>query len=147
MRSLILRSAVSLLISTLLFFLEVLPSSLIANPLFTVIGVIYSILMGLLVSFDASKLYNHTFKTVMRAAVQRDMKWLSIDFAIDAVCFVVISLTENEGKKACRYLDFVFWFAICVLTLSLIYEVWNFYIIYQRNVELQDRIMEEEKRK
>ena len=36
------------------------------------------------------------------------------------------------------------WLANWFLILSLVYEVWNFYVIYRRNVDIQDRIMEEE---
>ena len=79
----------------------------------------------------------------MRGAVIRDMQWLSLDFLLDVICFILLSfpaLQESSSRLALGAIWLANWF----LMLSLIYEIWNFYVIYKRNVKIQDRLMEEE---
>ena len=143
MTSLVLRGILSIPLALLLTFCGIRLSPSLGNVVFTVIGVAYSILMGMLVSFDASKLYNKTLKASVRGAVIRDMKWLSLDFLLDVICFILLSfpaLQESSSRLALGAIWLANWF----LMLSLIYEIWNFYVIYKRNVKIQDRLMEEE---
>lgn len=103
MTSLVLRGILSILLALLLTFCGSRISPSLGNVVFTVIGVAYSILMGMLVSFDASKLYNKTLKASMRGAVIRDMQWLSLDFLLDVICFILLSfpaLQESSSRLA-----------------------------------------------
>ena len=143
MTSLVLRGILSILLALLLTFCGIRLSPSLGNVVFTVIGVAYSILMGMLVSFDASKLYNKTLKASVRGAVIRDMKWLSLDFLLDVICFILLSLPALQESSDFLALGAI-WLANWFLMLSLIYEIWNFYVIYKRNVKIQDRLMEEE---
>ena len=128
MKSLVLRGLLSILFALTFTLCGIHISPSLGNVVFTVIGVAYSILMGMLVSFDASKLYNKVFKASMRGAVGRDMKWLSIDFSLDVICFILISFPSIQENKS----------------LLILGANWHFYVIYRRNVAIQDRIMEEE---
>lgn len=143
MTSLVLRGILSILLALLLTFCGIRLSPRLGNVVFTVIGVAYSILMGMLVSFDASKLYNKTLKASMRGAVIRDMQWLSLDFLLDVICFILLSFPALQESSSLLALGAI-WLANWFLMLSLIYEIWNFYVIYKRNVKIQDRLMEEE---
>lgn len=143
MTSLVLRGTLSILLALLLTFCGIRLSPSLGNVVFTVIGVAYSILMGMLVSFDASKLYNKTLKASMRGAVIRDMQWLSLDFLLDVICFILLSFPALHESSSLLALGAI-WLANWFLMLSLIYEIWNFYVIYKRNVKIQDRLMEEE---
>ena len=143
MKSLVLRGLLSILFALTFTLCGIHISPSLGNVVFTVIGVSYSILIGMLVSFDASKLYNKVFKASMRGAVGRDMKWLSIDFSLVVICFILISFPSIQENKSLLVLG-ANWLANWFLILSLVYEVWNFYVIYRRNVDIQDRIMEEE---
>jgi hypothetical protein len=117
----------------------------VLQTLFTVLGIVFSISMSLLVSFDLSKVLNTNARMRLRSSIEHTRICLMRDFAVSAVIFGVgvfmqsIAIVVYKRISLCVVLT-----AICIIAMSLLYEVYNFSQIHRLRVDLEETIIKEE---
>lgn len=117
----------------------------VLQTLFTVLGIVFSISMSLLVSFDLSKVLNISARKKIREAIEYTRKCLMRDFAISSILFgmgmFMPSLSFRIYKGFSFYAVLV---AICVVAVSLAYEVYNFNKIHNLHIDIEESILSED---
>lgn len=146
----ILRIIIAVSISIGLAAIGVSGNAVVLQTLFTVLGIVFSISMSLLVSFNLSKILNKQVRKVLRASIEHTRNMLLLDFSISTMA-LVIALIWNEAQ-----LRYTFWgwctidimlSAVALLATSLIYEICNFRRLHKLHTEIEDAVIEEEKNK
>lgn len=125
----------------------------VLQPLYTVLGILYSIAMSLIVSFNLSQVRNTDYRKSIRVSLKHIRNTLTLDFAISSIALIlslcveknkIISLfTINELTVKLNIPTL----AICVVIISMLYEVLNFYSIQSLNDEIVEKIIDEENMK
>ena len=150
MGKILLRIIIASAISILLSSLGVKGSVVVLQTLFTILGIVFSIAMSLLVSFDLSKILNKQIRMRIREAISNTRNKMLFDFGTSSV-LSTIALTWNSNSL--RYfihllninivIDVILT-AVSITTISLIYEIYNFQKINSLNVEIEEAVIEEE---
>lgn len=119
----------------------------VLKTMFTVLGIVFSISMSLLLSFNLSKILNSSIRKSLRYEIIHTRKMLLIDFVLSTV-FLVIALLWNP--ESIRYV-FYPWLVIDVeltallcIGLSLFYEIYNFSCIHKLHCDIEDAVIAEE---
>lgn len=125
----------------------------VLQPLYTVLGILYSIAMSLIVSFNLSQVRNTDYRKSIRVSLKHIRNTLTLDFAISSIALIlslcveknkIISLfTINELTVKLNIPTL----AICIVIISMLYEVLNFYSIQSLNDEIVEKIIDEENMK
>lgn len=117
------------------------------QALFTVLGIVFSIAMGLLVSFNLSSVLNNDFRKSIRASIESTRNWLLADFAISTLAFSVGTIYSDFHvcvKGFCIRCEIV---CICLIVISLIYEIYNFRLINKLRIDIEERLIKEVNKK
>lgn len=125
----------------------------VLQPLYTVLGILYSIAMSLIVSFNLSQVRNTDYRKSIRVSLKHIRNTLTLDFAISSIA-LILSLCVEKNKiislftieKLTVKLN-IPTLAICVVIISMLYEVLNFYSIQSLNDEIVEKIIDEENMK
>jgi len=116
----------------------------INQTLLAVLGIIFSISMSLLVSFNLSQVLNKKIRIKIRNSINHTTKMLIADFLISTIFFVLTAIPNNTIIQTGTFMKFDCQvFGMCVITISILYEVYNFKEIHNLNVEIEEKIIEE----
>lgn len=129
---------------------NILPASInngLIQALFTVLGIVFSIAMGLLVSFNLSSVLNNTFRDRIRNSIASTRKWLLIDFTLSTIAFTVGQLYPTYTLNVSHIILRCDVLAISVIITSLIYEIYNFGLINKLRVDIEERLIQEKLKK
>ncbi|MCD8386235.1 MAG: hypothetical protein LUD17_05005 [Bacteroidales bacterium] len=119
----------------------------ILQTLFTVLGIIFSIAMCLLVSFNLSRILNQNIYKRLRKSLAHTRGYILADFTICAGVFVIASL---DGLKDMSI--HLFWklslsiplTGICIIVSSILYEAYNFNKIRRLQENIEEQIIKED---
>lgn len=117
------------------------------QALFTVLGIVFSIAMGLLVSFNLSSVLNDDFRKSIRTSIESTRNWLLVDFAFSTLAFSVGTIYSKYQicvRGFCIRCEIV---CISVIVISLIYEIYNFGLINKLRIDIEERIIKEVNKK
>ncbi len=117
------------------------------QALFTVLGIVFSIAMGLLVSFNLSAVLNDDFRKDIRSSIESTRNWLLIDFAISTLAFsigVIYSSSQFFITTVSIRLQII---CIALIIISLVYEIYNFRLINNLRIDIEERLIKEENKR
>lgn len=150
MDKLLIRIIFAVAISLLLASLGVGGNAIVLQTLFTVLGIVFSISMSLLVSFNLSKVLNKDLRCSLRASIERVRNMLLLDFGVSVVCLVGALIWREDSF---RY-EFGGWLVVdvmltagIVIAFSLIYEIYNFRKLHKFHCDIEDAVIEEESKR
>ena len=145
----VLRIVISLVASLVLARLGVKGNTSVLQTLFTVLGILFSISMSLLVSFNLSKVINNQVRRDIRASIGHLRNMLLADFSLSTI-YLVAALVWDKDSYVDRYMNGwividVLLTALCIITMSLIYEAYNFKRLHDLHCDIEDRLIKESK--
>ncbi|HBX46340.1 hypothetical protein [Limibacterium fermenti] len=118
----------------------------VLQTLFTVLGIVFSISMSLLVSFSLIKILNKKIRKKLRSSISQTRNMLLLDFGVSTIALVIALIWNTENLRYtfgwCT-ID-VLLIAVTIVSLSLIYETYNFRKIHALNTDIEDTVIEEE---
>lgn len=119
----------------------------VLQTLFTILGIVFSLGMGLLVSFKLSEVKNDKIRKLMRDSLSHTLKLYVGDFGLTSLIFLLSILIYNG--KVLKIIDNISidysLSAICVCVTSIAYEVYNFTKIDKLNIDIEEEIINERK--
>lgn len=121
----------------------------VLQTLFTVLGIVFSISMSLLVSFNLSKVLNKGIREEIRLSIGYTRNMLLTDFTISTIALVA-ALIWNENNIRYTLGKFtidIMLLAILLIGMSLCYEIYNFKQLHKLHTDIEDAIIEEDTRK
>ena len=139
------RLIIAVVVSLILAAIGVKGNSVVVQTLFTVLGIVFSIAMSLLVSFGLSKILNKGIRLKLRESISKTRNCLLLDFSVSTL-ILVVSLLWNASclvyKIGWLHIDIML-FAVCVIAMSLLYEIYNFRRIHNLHTDIEDAIVKE----
>lgn len=145
MVKLAIRLIVAVILSLIFAAIGVKGNSVVVQTLFTVLGIVFSIAMSLLVSFDLSKILNKGIRIKLRDSISKTRNCLLLDFTFSTLTLVVSLLWDSEHliyEYGWFCVDIMF-LAACIIALSLIYQIYNFSRIHNLHTDIEDAIVKE----
>lgn len=149
MKSLSIRLAIALCLGmTLSYYLPMQINEGLIQALFTVLGIVFSIAMGLLVSFNLTSVLNDEFRKSIRISIGSTRNWLLADFAISTLAFS-IGVIYSDVTWSIRDYSILRCNILCIsiILISLIYEIFNFRLINKLRIDIEERLIRERNRK
>lgn len=139
------RLIIAVVVSLILAAIGVKGNAVVVQTLFTVLGIVFSIAMSLLVSFGLSKILNQGIRLKLRSSISQTRNCLLWDFSVSTL-ILVVSLLWNTSclvyKIGWFHIDIML-FAVCVIAMSLLYEIYNFRRIHNLHTDIEDAIVKE----
>jgi len=142
-KNLILRLIFAGVLSVILSSFDVRANVGLTQTLFTILGIVFSIAMSLLVSFNLSQILNKRIRLKIRQAISTSMRMLVIDFIVSCVIFALALIISCSPINIWHFKFDISIFGMCVISISLLYEVYNFRRIHQLNVEIEEQVLKE----
>lgn len=148
MMKLIIRILLALIISVGLSTIGVRGNANILQTLFTILGIVFSIVMSLLVTFDLSEILNTKIRKRIRVSIASTMKNFVLDFAVAALFFIVVSVAFSKTPPiAIKRLTIDARLTGMLITIiSLGYEVYNFWKIHKLKVDIEEQVLSEKQK-
>lgn len=147
MKKVIIRILFSMVVALLLGIIDVGGNVVVLQTLFTVLGIVFSISMSLLVSFNLSKILNSNMRDSLRGSITHLRNMLLLDFGMSTICLV----TALMWKESSRRYVVEDWLVVDVMLISvvwtavsLIYEIYNFKALHKLHCDIEDAVIEEE---
>lgn len=147
MIKLVARVFASVIIAFILTVIGVNGNAAVLQTLFTVLGIVFSISMSLLVSFNLSKILNSKMRKNLRISITHVRNMLLLDFGLSIIVLVAALIWREDCT---RY----FWGATCIIdimltagvlvAMSLIYEIYNFRKLHKLHTDIEDAVIAEE---
>lgn len=95
-RSIVYRVLLSLLLGAgIAFFIDVSVSN-ISDTLFTVLGIVYSIVMSLLITFSTSKIKNPVYRKEIKQIINEKIRITTIDFFVPILFYLSSHIIESS---------------------------------------------------
>ncbi len=101
--------------------------------------------MSLLVSFGLSKILNKGIRLKLRESISKTRNCLLLDFSVSTLILVVSLLWDASClvyELGWLHVDIML-FAVCVIAMSLLYEIYNFRRIHNLHTDIEDAIVKE----
>lgn len=145
MVKLLIRLIIAVIVSLILVAIGVKGNSVVVQTLFTVLGIVFSIAMSLLVSFGLSEILNKRIRSKLRESISKTRNSLLLDFSVSTLILVVSLLWDTSSLiYEIKWLRIdVMLFAVCVIAMSLLYEIYNFRRIHNLHSDIEDAIVKE----
>lgn len=147
MKKILCRILIATFASIALTALGVDGSVSILQTLFTVLGIIFSIAMCLLVSFNLSRILNKKVYRTIRESIAHTRKCVLFDFSICSIIFVLTSLEGINDINLVIFQHFKFSASLTAITImasSLLYEAYNFIQIRHLQEKIEEQIIDED---
>lgn len=147
MGKLIIRVLIAFLLGVLLSSLNIHGNNEVLQTLFTVLGIVFSISMSLLVSFNLSKIRNPEVRKLLRHEISVTRNRLLSDFVVSTTFLVIALLWKDGGQSysiAATVKLNIATIATVIIVVSLLYEIYNFRKLHSLNSEIEDEIIKEE---
>ena len=150
MKKLLLRILLAVVIANVLSIAGVKGNAVVLQTLFTVLGIVFSISMSLLVSFNLSKVLNQSLRKELRGSIIHSRNMLLWDFSVSTIfLFTALIWDQNnfryEIAKWC-IIDIML-ISVSFVMISLIYEIYNFKRLHELNCDIEDEVINEEIKK
>lgn len=145
MVKLAIRLVIAVILSLILSAIGVKGNAVVVQTLFTVLGIVFSIAMSLLVSFGLSKILNKGIRLKLRSSISQTRNCLLLDFTFSTLILVISLLWDSNHLVYGRgwlQVDIML-LAVCIIALSLIYEIYNFSRIHNLHTDIEDAIVKE----
>ena len=145
---LIIRILLALIISVGLSTIGVRGNANILQTLFTILGIVFSIVMSLLVTFDLSEILNTKTRKRIRVSIASTMKNFVLDFAVTVLFFIVVSVAFSKTPQIAikRLTIDAQLTGILITIISLGYEVYNFWKIHKLKVDIEEQVLSEKQK-
>lgn len=149
MNKLIVRIIIAVVFSSIVAGTGVQGNAIVLQTLFTVLGIVFSISMSLLVSFNLSKVLNKDLRLSLRGSIVHVRDALVLDFGISTLGLFVALIWKGELRyELTNWLVVdVMLVAVCLVAASLLYEMCNFKMLHKLHCDIEDAVIEEESKK
>lgn len=140
------RMVLAIGVAILLSIVGVNGNDAVLQTLFTVLGIVFSISMSLLVSFNLTKILNKKIRVNLRATISHTRNMLLSDFAISTLVSVT-ALIWDKDFLICTFRGIVIdimLIAVMLVAISLLYEIYNFSKLHKLHMDIEDVVIEEE---
>ena len=143
------RVIIAFVVAVAMSSMGVVGNSSVLQTLFTVLGIVFSISMSLLVSFDLSKVLNAGIRTDIREKITDTRNKLLIDFIVSTLALVIALIWNTQ------HLTYTLWgwceinvymVATAIVSISLLFEIYNFRCLHTLNTDIEDAVIKEERR-
>lgn len=144
-----LRIFIAFIIAVAISSLGVVGNSSVLQTLFTVLGIVFSISMSLLVSFNLTKVLNTEIRKDLRQRIANTRNTLLVDFIVSTLALVTALIWDS------RYISYLLWgwchinvymVATAIISISLFFEIYNFRRLHALNTDIEDAVITEESR-
>lgn len=149
MISMLIRVTVAIFVALLLSIVGVQGNTIVLQTLFTVLGIVFSISMSLLVSFNLSKILNKKMRKSFRFAIEKTRNALIRDFLISTAIMITSLIWKDDYiriKLSFIIVD-VMLIAVSLVAVSLLFEIYNFRKIHKLHTDIEDAVIDEEIKK
>lgn len=143
------RVLIAFILAVVISSLGVTGNSSVLQTLFTVLGIVFSISMSLLVSFNLTKVLNAEIRKDIRRRIVNARNMLIIDFIVATLALVIALIwnTKNLTYTLWGWCDIdVYMVATTIVVMSLFFEVYNFRRLHTLNTDVEDAVIKEESR-
>lgn len=145
----LIRVTVAIFVALLLSIVGVQGNTIVLQTLFTVLGIVFSISMSLLVSFNLSKILNKKMRKSFRFAIEKTRNALIRDFLISTAIMITSLIWKDDYiriKLSFIIVD-VMLIAVSLVAVSLMFEIYNFRKIHKLHTDIEDAVIDEEIKK
>ncbi len=145
----LIRVTVAIFVALLLSIVGVQGNTIVLQTLFTVLGIVFSISMSLLVSFNLSKILNKKMRKSFRFAIEKTRNALIRDFLISTAIMIASLIWKDDYiriKLSFIIVD-VMLIAVSLVAVSLLFEIYNFRKIHKLHTDIEDAVIDEEIKK
>ena len=148
------RTIIAAIICIVLSLIPLQPTEITLNILYGLVGVLFSVAMSLIITFDGSKIRNSDLKKSIRNSIHDTRNNFLVIFAASSIFFVVYSLLPKS-------IQHVIWLEIGTFKLSstwsvsilffLLYTImvliYNYIDLQQLYEDIEDKLIEEKNKK
>jgi hypothetical protein len=148
------RTIIAAIICIVLSLIPLQPTEITLNILYGLIGVLFSVAMSLIITFDGSKIRNSDLKKSIRNSIHDTRNNFLVIFAASSIFFVVYSLLPKS-------IQHVIWLEIGTFKLSstwsvsilffllytIIVLIYNYIDLQQLYEDIEDKLIEEKNKK
>lgn len=134
-------------LTIVLTYFEICANKDIITTLYNIIGIVFSIGMGLIVTFSISGVRNKSYILDIRKSINTVRnKFIILFFICTLLIVVYFQMCENilQNNKLFEYISN---FILSFFIISIVYFVFNFINIQKLKDDIFDRLLEEEKEK
>ncbi|WP_291076451.1 MULTISPECIES: hypothetical protein [unclassified Empedobacter] len=144
---------IALIISALLSLsqINIIVSDYFMNAIFTVMGIMFSIGMGLIVTFNLSSIKNKTVLKVIRENIKKLQTSFITLFSVSALIYIIEYFFRDQNTNintfkllSVKEVDVNFnlsLFALCFLSFSIIFFIVNFTQLQKLNNDILDQTL------
>ena len=130
----------SLLVGACIAFASDTPKGSISDTLFTVLGIVYSIVMSLLITFPTSGIKNTEHRKEVKKLINKKISLTTVDFFIPVLFYLSIYIEKLPGS----FVEPIHCF-IGAIVVSLVSLTRVFFYIRKLNDDIEEKIFEEQK--
>lgn len=149
MTKLIIRLLIGVALGITISTLGIVGNSGVLQTLFTVLGIVFSISMSLLVSFNLTKVLNKDIRKLLRQQISHTRNILLADFIVSTLSLVValtwdsrqVTYSIGEWGKINVYMT-----STVIVAISLLFEIYNFRKLHALNTDIEEEVIKEESR-
>ena len=148
------RTIIAAIICIVLSLIPLQPTEITLNILYGLIGVLFSVAMSLIITFDGSKIRNSDLKKSIRNSIHDTRNNFLVIFAASSIFFVVYSLLPKS-------IQHVIWLEIGTFKLSstwsvsilffllytIIVLIYNYIDLQQLYEDIEDKLIDEKNKK
>jgi hypothetical protein len=131
------------------FFISIKIDDFFTNTLYTVSGIMFSVGLGLIVTFSLNGVKNKIFIKQLRENVNNVRNSFLINFLLSTICFVVDYYLRKKVISVTEYNFYSYkvefnWSILCciIMLFSVVYYINNFIQIQKLNNEIFDKVNE-----
>lgn len=139
-RAIAYRTILSLLVGVFIAFAINTPRESISDTLFTVLGIVYSIVMSLLITFSTTNIKKTRYRKKIKALIREKIRFTTVDFFLP-VLFYTLSCLDNLSLYWIKPNHF--FIGSIVISLSSLIRV--FFYIRKLNDDIEEKIFEEQR--
>ena len=139
-RSIIYRIVLSLLVGACIAFASDTPKGSISDTLFTVLGIVYSIVMSLLITFSTSGIKNAEYRKVIKKLINKKISLTTVDFFIPVLFYLSIYIERLPSGFVGPIHCFIGAIVVSLVSLTRV-----FFYIRKLNDDIEEKIFEEQK--
>lgn len=133
------RIILSLLVGVFIALAINTPRESISDTLFAVLGIVYSIVMSLLITFSTANIKNTQYRKRIKALIREKLRLTTIDFFLP-VLFYALSCVDNLSLYYIRPVHC--FIGSVIISLSSLIRV--FFYVRKLNDDIEEKIFEEQ---
>lgn len=134
------RVILSLLVGVLIALAINTPRENISDTLFAVVGIVYSIVMSLLITFSTSNIKNTQYRKKIKELIREKIRFTTVDFLLPVLFYTLSCL---DGLSLYWVKPIHCFIGSVVISLSSLVRV--FFYIRKLNDDVEEKIFEEQK--